>query len=390
MELAGCARRDPALRAPHRRRARERLARADARLGRSRPARRRRRRLARDPRRLRRRGLGRASTTSRSSPTTVPSATRIPTRSGISTPPSSRAAVGTLSSAAGRKGGSRRKPRAGEEKHEGRQPGALGARDRCRCGARARRGRRGSYTFCGERADRHRLGARQQRADGAVRRAGARRGASIELNKVNKKGVHRPQDRAQDVRHAERRPDGLEGVRRPADQPGREDHLHDVRRRSRRAGRAGVRSTHHLLTVAPCIGTDQMGPKRFGTAGKLAFSFGNVAQDEGSAMAAGRLEARLEDGRPREGHGDRLLQGRRERLQGALQAAGRQDQVRDDVPGLAPSAATTSRTPSPGSTRIKADVIVTVTAGAYGSLGPFITGHAHGGEQDACPQLVGR
>ena len=38
------------------------------------------------------------------------------------------------------------------------------------------------------------------------------------------------------------------------------------------------------LTVAPCIGTDQMGPKRFGK-GKLAFSFGNVAQDEGSAMA---------------------------------------------------------------------------------------------------------
>ena len=40
-----------------------------------------------------------------------------------------------------------------------------------------------------------------------------------------------------------------------------------------------------MLTVAPCIGTDQMGPKRFGKAGKLAFSFGNVAQDEGAAMA---------------------------------------------------------------------------------------------------------
>src|SRR5690348_6312494 len=40
-----------------------------------------------------------------------------------------------------------------------------------------------------------------------------------------------------------------------------------------------------LLTIAPCIGTDQMGPKRFGPKGKLAFSFGNVAQDEGSAMA---------------------------------------------------------------------------------------------------------
>ena len=40
-----------------------------------------------------------------------------------------------------------------------------------------------------------------------------------------------------------------------------------------------------ILAIAPCIGTDQMGPKRFGSKGKLAFSFGNVAQDEGSAMA---------------------------------------------------------------------------------------------------------
>jgi branched-chain amino acid transport system substrate-binding protein len=39
------------------------------------------------------------------------------------------------------------------------------------------------------------------------------------------------------------------------------------------------------LAVSTCIGTDQMGPKRFGKAGRLAFSFGNVAQDEGSAMA---------------------------------------------------------------------------------------------------------
>jgi branched-chain amino acid transport system substrate-binding protein len=40
-----------------------------------------------------------------------------------------------------------------------------------------------------------------------------------------------------------------------------------------------------VLAIAPCIGTDQMGPKRFGKKGRLAFSFGNVAQDEGSAMA---------------------------------------------------------------------------------------------------------
>jgi branched-chain amino acid transport system substrate-binding protein len=39
------------------------------------------------------------------------------------------------------------------------------------------------------------------------------------------------------------------------------------------------------LAIAPCIGTDQMGPKRFGRKGRLAFSFGNAAQDEGSAMA---------------------------------------------------------------------------------------------------------
>jgi branched-chain amino acid transport system substrate-binding protein len=40
-----------------------------------------------------------------------------------------------------------------------------------------------------------------------------------------------------------------------------------------------------VLAIAPCIGTDEMGPKRFGAKGALAFSFGNVAQDEGSAMA---------------------------------------------------------------------------------------------------------
>ena len=40
-----------------------------------------------------------------------------------------------------------------------------------------------------------------------------------------------------------------------------------------------------VLTVGSCIGTDQMGPNRFGEAGRLAFSLGNVAQDEGAAMA---------------------------------------------------------------------------------------------------------
>jgi branched-chain amino acid transport system substrate-binding protein len=39
------------------------------------------------------------------------------------------------------------------------------------------------------------------------------------------------------------------------------------------------------LAISTCIGADQMGPKRFGKQGRLAFSFGNVAQDEGAAMA---------------------------------------------------------------------------------------------------------
>ena len=41
----------------------------------------------------------------------------------------------------------------------------------------------------------------------------------------------------------------------------------------------------HKLTVAPCLGTDELSPLRFGAKGKLAFSFGNVAQDEGAAAA---------------------------------------------------------------------------------------------------------
>jgi branched-chain amino acid transport system substrate-binding protein len=41
----------------------------------------------------------------------------------------------------------------------------------------------------------------------------------------------------------------------------------------------------HKLTVAPCLGTDELSPIRFGSKGRLAFSFGNAAQDEGAAVA---------------------------------------------------------------------------------------------------------
>ena len=37
--------------------------------------------------------------------------------------------------------------------------------------------------------------------------------------------------------------------------------------------------------MSPCVTTDQMGPQRFGAKGKLAFTVGSSAQDEGSAEA---------------------------------------------------------------------------------------------------------
>ena len=39
------------------------------------------------------------------------------------------------------------------------------------------------------------------------------------------------------------------------------------------------------LTVAPCLGTDELSPIRFAAKGKLGFSFGNAGQDEGAAAA---------------------------------------------------------------------------------------------------------
>ena len=101
-----------------------------------------------------------------------------------------------------------------------------------------------------------------------------------------------------------------------------------------------------VLAVAPCIGTDQMGPKRFGTKGRLAFSFGNVAQDEGSAMAEFAWSKGWRTAVARDRHRDRLLQERRAGVRGALEAARRQDRRQGDATSR--SAATTSRTPSAG------------------------------------------
>ncbi|MDX6400035.1 MAG: branched-chain amino acid transport system substrate-binding protein [Gaiellaceae bacterium] len=126
-----------------------------------------------------------------------------------------------------------------------------------------------------------------------------------------------------------------------------------------------------VLAIAPCIGTDQMGPKRFGSKGRLAFSFGNVAQDEGSAMAQyarskGWKTAALAtdtvivyfknvvqafDVRFRQLGGKIVAKETYQSLGG--------NNVQNAVSRL---------------NDVKADVIVTSTAGAFGALSPFITG----------------
>ena len=89
-----------------------------------------------------------------------------------------------------------------------------------------------------------------------------------------------------------------------------------------------------MLTIAPCIGTDQMGPKRFGAAGKLAFSYGNVAQDEGAAMAEYAYNVKhWKTAITVTDNLHRLLQEHRPGVHVALQAARRQDRRRGELHG---------------------------------------------------------
>jgi branched-chain amino acid transport system substrate-binding protein len=128
-----------------------------------------------------------------------------------------------------------------------------------------------------------------------------------------------------------------------------------------------------VLAIAPCIGTDQMGPKRFGAKGALAFSFGNVAQDEGSAMAQyawgrGWRTAALAT--------DNVIVYFKNIVQ-AFKARWKQlgGKIVDEE---------TYQDPTFGGNnvqnvvsrwnKVKADVYVTSTAGAYGALAPLITG----------------
>jgi branched-chain amino acid transport system substrate-binding protein len=126
-----------------------------------------------------------------------------------------------------------------------------------------------------------------------------------------------------------------------------------------------------ILAVASCIGTDQMGPKRFGSKGRLAFSFGNVAQDEGSAMAQyawnrGWKSAALAT--------DTVIVYFRNVVQAfeaRFKQLGGKIVAKETYQSLGGNNVqnAVSRLNS-----VKSDVIVTSTAGAFGALSTMITG----------------
>jgi branched-chain amino acid transport system substrate-binding protein len=125
------------------------------------------------------------------------------------------------------------------------------------------------------------------------------------------------------------------------------------------------------LAIAPCIGTDQMGPKRFGKKGKLAFSFGNVAQDEGSAMAQyawsrGWRTAALATDTVIVYFKDvvRAFEVRFRQLGGRIVA-------RESYQSLGGNNVQNAVSRLNG---VRANVIVTSTAGAFGALSTLVTG----------------
>jgi branched-chain amino acid transport system substrate-binding protein len=135
-----------------------------------------------------------------------------------------------------------------------------------------------------------------------------------------------------------------------------------------------------VLAVAPCIGTDQMGPKRFGAKGRLAFSFGNVAQDEGSAMAEyawskGWRNASLATDTVIVYFKDvvKAFKARFTQLGGKIV-------TEESYQSLGSTNVTNAVTRLNGK---KADVIVTATAGAFGALPQMIAGLRTLGNQTA-------
>ena len=126
-----------------------------------------------------------------------------------------------------------------------------------------------------------------------------------------------------------------------------------------------------IVAVASCIGTDQWGPTRLATKGRLAFSFGNVAQDEGSAMAQyawnrGWKSAALAT--------DTVIVYFRNVVQAfeaRFKQLGGKIVAKETYQSLGGNNVQNAVSRLNG---VKADVIVTSTAGAFGALSSMITG----------------
>ena len=180
-------------------------------------------------------------------------------------------------------------------------------------------------------ADRDRLGVRLEGRDGAVRRAGARRGAAARQADQREGRRRRPAAADQDLRHAGQQAGDREGVRPEAARPGREHHVHDVRRRLRRTGRAGDDQPRRARGRAVHRHRPD-GPEALRREGQARLQLRQRRAGRRLGDGRVRLEEGLAHGGDRDRHRDRLLQERHRGVPGPLEAARRQDRRAGDVP----------------------------------------------------------
>jgi branched-chain amino acid transport system substrate-binding protein len=125
------------------------------------------------------------------------------------------------------------------------------------------------------------------------------------------------------------------------------------------------------LAVAPCIGTDQMGPKRFGSKGRLAFSFGNVAQDEGSAMAQYAWSRKWRTAALATDTVIVYFKNVVQAFEARWKQLGGKIVAKETYQSLGGNNVQNAVSRLNG---VKADVVVTSTAGAFGALSTLLTG----------------
>ena len=181
-------------------------------------------------------------------------------------------------------------------------------------------------------ADRDRLGVRQQGRDGAVRRARARCGAAAGEAAEREGRRRRPPARASTRATRRATSPHREVVRGEAARPAAR--TSSSRRATSISPRPSCRrrSTAASLAVAPCIGTDQMGPKRFGAEGPPRL---HVRQRRpGRRLGDGRVrvEAGLALGVACDRHRDRLLPNVVQAFEARLKQLGGQIVTKETLP----------------------------------------------------------